>query len=107
MSQISEPSLVFVYSLDGFLRIGTAAARNAALIFKKYDSEGFRIGSKIFTQDNEKTLLGENLASELRRAINKMGLDVFWERTPSIRELIIKIVENMNDGQALDQHTAS
>jgi len=90
--------VVFVYTLNGFLRTGTAAARNATIIFKKYNGEGFRIGSKIFTEDNENTMLGENLAVELQRSISQLGMDAFLEKSSSIRELIIRIVENMNNG---------
>jgi hypothetical protein len=94
--------LVFVYTLDNFMRTGTLAARTASNIFSQFDMDGFKIGSKSFTANNENTLLGENLANGLQESIGQAELEELVKNSKSIRELILSIVRRLTNGQSMD-----
>lgn len=87
--------VVFVYSLDSFFRLGTTAAQNASNIFNQFEIRGFRIGQKSFTANNENTMLGENLANNLRESIIDTGLSKYIQNVTSIRELILNIIRDL------------
>jgi hypothetical protein len=94
--------LVFVYTLDSFMRTGTLAARTASNIFNQFDIDSFRIGSKSFTANNENTLLGEMLANSLQESIGQAELEEIMKSSKSIRELILSIVRRLANGESLD-----
>ena len=87
--------IVFVYSLDNFFRLGTAAAQNASNIFNQFEIRSFRIGQKSFTADNQNTMLGENLANSLRKSLRNTGLTKYVQNSTSVRDIILNIVRDL------------
>lgn len=92
-----------IYLLDSFMRTGTVAARNASSIFEQFGLAGFEIGSSRFTQSNENTLRGERLAQNLRSVIAATSLNRFITNSSSMRDLVIRLLNEIKDAETLDQ----
>lgn len=67
--------IVFIHTLDDFLREGTAAARSAAVGFQELGVDGFVVGTTVFSGENENVMRGEVLADRLRLMV--ADLEVF------------------------------
>lgn len=92
-----------IYSLDSFFKGGTRAARNASFVFEQYGLQGFQVGSSTFTQNSAETLRGQRLAEALRRIIAGTSLNRFIVRSTSIRDLVVRLLREIRDGETLDQ----
>lgn len=68
---VSEATLVvFIFLLKRFFTDGSNAAKKAVDVFGELGIEGFRIGSKYFTERNENVIEGDVLAEALIATID-------------------------------------
>jgi hypothetical protein len=91
----------FIYSLDSFLRAGTYSAKAASTIFEDFESEGFQIGSTVFTRNNANTMRGEVLADELRSIVERTRLGRIIRNSPTMKHLIATLIQEMNNDKTL------
>lgn len=91
----------FIYMLDGFLRAGSRAAREASSTFESFGLSGFQVGSTHFTSDNMNTRRGEILAQELRAVVLQTSLGPYIRTARSMRDLVSRLIRDMTNEQTM------
>lgn len=91
----------FIYMLDGFLRAGSRAAREASTTFESFGLSGFQVGSTHFTSDNLSTRRGELLAEELRSVVLQTSLGPYIRRARSMKDLVSWLIRDMTNEQSM------
>lgn len=87
---------VFIYGLDGFFRAGSSAARGAASTFTSFGAKGgFQVGQSVFTEDNENTRRGDELASELQLAISNSPVSRLIKNASSMNALVRSLLSEL------------
>ncbi len=93
---------VFIYSLDSFFRTGTNAARNTSITFEEFGFSGFQVGNAFFTQNNDNTLRGIQLANELANTVANTPLGRFIRNASSMKDLVSTLTREVNNGRIAD-----
>lgn len=91
----------FIYMLDGFLRAGSRAAREASSTFERFGLSGFQVGSTHFTSDNLSTQRGEMLARELRGVVLQTSLGPYIRNAQSMRGLVSWLIREIINEQTM------
>ncbi|HEX8395177.1 MAG TPA: hypothetical protein VF665_22710 [Longimicrobium sp.] len=84
-------TVVFLKSLEQFLRDGTEAAASAVDQFQQLGVPGFRVGGDVFAERNDAVMRGSRLADGLRGAIRDPEVLDLLSSNLSLREIIIKM----------------
>lgn len=90
--------IVLIVVLRRYFIEGTEAAKNAVDTFKEFGIEGFRIGSKFFSERNEFVMQGASLAQKLEDAIGDPELRQFIINAKYPYEVINKYKDIINRG---------
>lgn len=96
--------LIFIGTLDGFFREGSAAARSAVSSFEKLGMKGFRVGTTAFEGENENVRRGDTLSSQLRKRTHLMRrkaafVDIALNNRNGIPNKVRELVEHLRNGK--------
>lgn len=90
-------TIVFIKTLDEFLREGSNAAIRAVDLFRDLGVDGFRLGTQDFVGRNEAVMRGSVLADRLRLAVADEPLRRFIASERPLRTVIIDAARYLSE----------